>query len=219
MRMLSKLAVQAEAGPPQSAQLADTAIREQVGELLQNWALADPNPDHHRRLLQHLATSSQQPDDVDDESTPDASGEHLRVIQMGLETGGAGPVLDRALDAAFGSGDISAVVALLESVPTDAAETAAAAVIRERLCDPGALAAVLATEPLDRAALERLLPFATVDGYEMLLDAMAMCEHRATRRVLLDLLARSTCDIGSTIVNRLGDAGHGQPSRSQFASG
>ena len=38
------------------------------------------------------------------------------------------------------------------------------------------------------AALERLLPFATVDGYEMLLDAMAMCEHRATRRVLLDLL-------------------------------
>lgn len=205
MRMLSKLAVQAEAGPAESAPMADAAIREQASELLQNWALTDPNPENHRRLLEQMATSSSRSEDDDGDVGDQSSAEHLRIIKMGLEVGGAGPVLDRALDAAFLGGDLCAVMDVLESVPAGASDTAAAAVIRERLSEPGTLGAVLATEPLDRMALERLVPYVTADGYEMLLDAMATCEHRATRRLLLELLARSPVDIGPAVVARLGD--------------
>ncbi len=56
VRMLSKLAAHAELGHEQARPLADVALREQVGRLLDGWQLADPNPEAYGHLLQHVAT-------------------------------------------------------------------------------------------------------------------------------------------------------------------
>ena len=61
VRMLSKLAAHAELGSEQARPAADSALREQVGQLLNGWQLADPNPDDYGKLLQHLARRRRAP--------------------------------------------------------------------------------------------------------------------------------------------------------------
>ncbi len=58
VRMLTKLSTQAENGHEVSKPAADSALREQVQSLLNEWQLADPNPEDYRHMLQYLATSA-----------------------------------------------------------------------------------------------------------------------------------------------------------------
>ena len=59
VRMLTKLATHAERGTELTRPRADIELREQVGRLLEDWRLEDPNPEAYGRVLEHLATSSQ----------------------------------------------------------------------------------------------------------------------------------------------------------------
>ena len=59
LRMLTKLAAQAERGAQANRAVAEDALRGQVTSLLADWQLADPNPESYSRLLQLLATSPQ----------------------------------------------------------------------------------------------------------------------------------------------------------------
>ncbi len=96
MRMLSKLADHAELGHEQVRPLADGALRDQVGRLLSDWQLADPNPDAYGKVLQHLATAAPA------RTSAGAGGAEaegpLRIVQMSLELGDVGPLVDRAMD-------------------------------------------------------------------------------------------------------------------------
>ena len=56
VRMLTKLATHAERGTEHTRPRADIELREQVGRLLEDWRLEDPNPEAYGRVLEHLAT-------------------------------------------------------------------------------------------------------------------------------------------------------------------
>src|SRR6185503_1531534 len=58
VRMLTKLATHAERGSDLTRSRADLELREQVGRLLEDWRLEDPNPEAYGRVLEHLATSA-----------------------------------------------------------------------------------------------------------------------------------------------------------------
>ena len=58
MRMLRKLSQHAERGPAARRTIADSALREQVAELVQGWALADPNPDGYAAALQKMSSAA-----------------------------------------------------------------------------------------------------------------------------------------------------------------
>src|SRR4030095_3915325 len=110
------------------------------------------------------------------------------LIQMSLESGAVGPLVEKALDDLVRAGHAQAVTELLSNRP--ATDFGVADSLLTWLVRPTALKALVSREPLDIASLAALLPRLSLDGYEYLLDALASSENRATRRRLVDRLSR-----------------------------
>ena len=201
-RMLSKLAAHAELGQEQVRPLADGALREQVGRLLSGWELADPNPDAYSQVLQQIAHAAPVADGPRTASLADDL-DALRLVQMSLEVGDVGPLLDRAMDQVLGAGRFGALLPLLASVPPEGG--AVAARLRVKLTSPASITALTACEPFDVEALDQLVPLLSPDGYDMLLDALAESPSRSTRRRLLDRLAHTPLDVAPLVAARLND--------------
>ena len=201
-RMLSKLAIHAESGDPHIRPIADNALREQVDRLLSGWKLADPNPDGYTKVLHHLATAA--PDERAAKARvgcEDAEGA-LRLVQMSLETGASGPLVDRAMARAIAT-DARSVCQLLKSMP-DGCDAAADA-LKSKFGDSRVVEALVSREPLDAETLDEMIPFLSIAGYTVLIDALGTSNNRTTRRKLLDRLAQANLDIAPLVAARLDD--------------
>ena len=202
VRMLSKLAEHAELGHEQVRPLADGALRDQVSRLLAGWQLSDPNPDAYGKVLQHLATTA--PSRTRHRGAPRVGEQDpLRIVQMCLEIGEFGPLVDRAMDQVISDGRFAAVLHLLGSPP--AASGPAAEKLRARMAAPSSLAVLAAQEPFDSDALEQLFPTVSLEGYKVLLDALVASRSRSTRRKLLDRLGNTELEVGPLITAYLED--------------
>ena len=202
MRMLSKLADHAELGHEQVRPLAEGALRDQVGRLLSDWQLADPNPDAYGKVLQHLATAA--PARTSAGAGEAEAEDPIRIVQMSLELGDVGPRVDRAMDRVIRERRWATVLDLLPSLPSGGG-AAVAQTLMARMVAPESIAVLVAQEPLDLDSLDQLFPVISLDGYAVLLDALAKSENRSTRRKLLDRLAHTTLDVGPLIAARLDD--------------
>ena len=200
VRMLTKLSSHAEAGQAAARPAADSALREQVQSLLSEWNLADPNPDDYRQMLQYLATSSAP---ADGGTAPADDLKALRLVQMSLEVGTSGPLVDRAISTCLKDGGARPLVALLERAPEG--NTVAAERLRARLTQPLAIGTLASREPLDEASLDYLMPSLSYDGYATLLDVLASSQSRVRRRKLLDRLAQTSLDVAPLVASRLED--------------
>ena len=199
VRMLTKLSAHAEAGHDSARPAADSALREQVQSLLSEWELADPNPEDYRRMLEYLATA---PANGDGHSNASDDLRALRLVQMSLEVGTAGPIVDRAIGTCLKEAGGQPLVALLEQAP---AESVAAQRLRARLTQPMAIGAIASREPLDEASLDYLMPSLSLEGYGTLLDVLASSRSRVTRRKLLERLATTPLDVAPLVATRLED--------------
>jgi hypothetical protein len=202
IRMLSKLSAQAEHGSGLARPLADAALREQVARLLSEWTLEDPNPAEYGGLLAHLATSSASTGRYDAGADTDRP-EPLRIVQMCLEAGASGPLLDHAVDRAVLDGTTAAVLDVLTQSGDE--RDAVPAAIRARLADPASVRTLLALDPVDFDSLDRVLPALDTDGCAVLIDALAASDDRLTRRRLMDRLARVDRDISDLVAEHLKD--------------
>jgi hypothetical protein len=200
VRMLAKLSAHAEAGQEAARPEADSALRDQVKSLLSEWNLADPNPDDYRRMLQYLATS---PTSADGRVTSADDLKALRLVQMSLEVGTSGPLVDRAISACLNEGGAQPLVALLEQAPEQVG--VAAERLRARLTQPLIIGAIATREPLDEASLEYLMPSLSAESYGTLLDVLASSRSRVTRRKLLDRLVKASLDVVPLVASRLED--------------
>jgi hypothetical protein len=203
VRMLSKLAAHAESGTDAARPEADRALRDQVEKLLSNWHLADPNPEDYGRLLQHLATSGPLSELTSGQAGPGGEAGPMRVVQMSLETGSTGPMVDRAIDQLIESRLVGSLLQLLP--PLKEARGEAAEAIRERLLRPETIDRMTAHDAIDAESLDQLVPLLPLSSYGILLDALAASENRATRRKLIDRLAQARQDITPLIAKRLED--------------
>ena len=201
LRMLTKLATHVEAGGEQARPIADSALREQIDRLLSGWSLDDPSPGGYTTVLQHLATSDGS--GTRPVGTSDSGADALRVVEISLEVGGAGPLVERAIEDAIDAGHLRALLALLSSLPSECGE--AADTLRHKVGGAGALSRLVKREPLDLETLDTLLPSISLDGYEVLLDALISTGNRATRRKLLERLAPTRLDVAPLITARLED--------------
>lgn len=202
VRMLTKLADHAELGHDTVRPLADGALREQVGRLLSGWHLDDPNPEVYREVLQHLATATP-PRPPAAALAPEREEDALRLVQMGLEVDECGPIVERAIDELIGAGKIGTLVQMVAGAPEghDAARHA----VTTRLAAPGSIASLVRREPIDARALDQVFPSISLEGYAVLLDALASSTSRSTRRKLVDRLASTELDVGALIAARLED--------------
>ncbi len=201
VRMLTKLATHAERGSDLTRPRADTELREQVGRLLEDWRLEDPNPEAYGRVLEHLSVSTST-----DSARPwavAAEPEPLRLVQMALEAGAFGPLADRAIDQAIDGGQLTGLLELIAS-PPQGGQTGAEMLLA-RLTRPENLKGLFAGDRIDLASLNHLLPRLSLEGYDPLLEAVGSSPNRMVRRRLLDLLSRTNVDITPLIVTRLTD--------------
>jgi hypothetical protein len=203
VRMLTKLATHAERGSDLTRPRADTELREQVGRLLEDWRLEDPNPEAYGRVLEHLSTAVHTDVSRPTWAMAAAEPEPLRLVQMSLEAGAFGPLADKAIDQALNAGQLSGLLELVASPPEGG--QAAADMILARLTRPENLKGLFASDRVDLSSLDSLLPRLSVESYEPLLEALGSSPSRIVRRRLLDLLGRTQVDITSLIIARLTD--------------
>lgn len=204
VRMLSKLAAHAEFGASRTRPLADAALREQVGQLLAGWQLADPNPTGYTAVLQHVAIAPAAPSGAILTRFESDPLDPLRLVQISLEVGEPGPMLDRAVGVMMHEGRASALLDAVDGAPDPGGEVARG--IRARLVAADGLHALLDGAAADFEALDRLESQFTADSYAALLDLLVSSEHRIVRRRLLERLAVAPVDLGPLIAERLADS-------------
>ena len=201
LRMLSKLAGHAKQGAELARPRADREFRQQVGRLLDNWTLADPNPQAYGRVLERLAASAGEASAPDgDRAEASAS---MRVVQMSLESNVFSALAVRAIDDIVKLGRLNELFEVLAAPPPQAASTADA--MLAKLTNPEAVAALLAQDRIDMTGLDALLPRLSIESFGPLLDAIGSSPSRPVRRRLLDWLAQSPVDIGPLVIARLND--------------
>src|SRR5947207_12316952 len=89
VRLLSKVAVHAEAGAAPVRPQADAALREQVQQLLAGWTLPDPNPGAYGAALQRMARAAPAGTPRSDHQVTEPD----RLVAMAREIGRMGPRL------------------------------------------------------------------------------------------------------------------------------
>jgi hypothetical protein len=149
LRMLNKLALQGTTDGPQRVRTeADVAVRETVRRLMEDWTLANPNPQVHSRLLDRLSIRRDaQPREMPQEQSA------LRIVQMSLEVGVAGGMLRESLSDLLDRGEVRTLLDLMREVqPSSAVEA-----VWGYLATPAALEHLLGHEDVDGEAVEELI--------------------------------------------------------------
>jgi len=199
LRMLTKLGHHAERGPTASRAIAETNLRDQVAELVQGWALADPNPDGYAAALEKMSQAA--PALVAPGETQFAP-EADRLLKMACETGATGDALKRAMDQMLVQNRLADALEVLEHAPAASAATAA---IAARVTTPESVHVLLAAQPIDFALVDRVLARMGDAVADPMLDLLAESESRKVRWALIERLVKVGPALGPHLLPRLGD--------------
>jgi len=184
LRMLSKLGQHAERGSAARRQVAESAILEQIEELVKGWELADPNPDGYSYALKRIAEA--EPTFLSANEAAFAP-EPERIVKMAIETGGIGEPLDRAVTDFMLRGRIPDLIAILEATTKSNSATER---VRSRVEDPDMLTATLAAQPVDFDLVDQLVPALGPRAAMPMLRTLIESESLQVRRALIDRLIR-----------------------------
>lgn len=199
LRMLTKMGHHADRAAPDRRPRAEAELRDQVGELVRGWALADPNPDGYALALQRMAQAAPTlvaADEAQYAPEPD------RLLKMACEADASGAALERAVDRLVGQVRLAEVLDILDRAPRDGLVAAA---VRARVLTPDSVRSVLEVQPLDLTLLDRLVARMGAEAAEPMLDVLAESEVRQARRTILDRLVRMGAQVGPKLVPRLAD--------------
>lgn len=199
-RMLTKLAAHAGEGPDRLRGQADTALRENVEELIRGWGLEDPNPGQYTALLDHMARTSPALHPADGNGGDPGAAE--RILDMSLEIDAFGPTVEAAVTQLLEGGRGSFLIDRMVSVGEG---HRAGARIRSYLATPRHLQRLLVGEDVDEEVLLRLVTSMGEDAVEPLLDVLVESDSRAVRRKVFDALATLGAEVSHRAVSRLDD--------------
>jgi hypothetical protein len=197
VRLLTKLAFQAEKGAPSIREEADLALREGVRQLVDRWSLADPNPAAYGRVLERL---SRHPTTGGAQSAESQPAEAIRLVQISLETDTVGDAVWAALEELVREGRAAEVVQMVEDpgVAEDIAEH-----YWSRLATPSNMRILLSNEPRDTGVVELLLERMGMAAAEPMLESLEVADNRAIRRRLLTRLGNLGPSIAPMLIERL----------------
>lgn len=202
-RMLSKLSMHARSGPERVRGEADTALRDHVEELIEDWELEDPNPHDYTEMLDTIARAEPafELDGAEELDEGQLAGPQ-RLVQTALEVDAFGPSVRAAVTTLAEKGDIAQLLELVEGAPpgSEAAEE-----IRGYLTRPDQLRALLAGEDVDPGSLQALIEWMGADAVDPLLDALVESEVRAVRRKVFEVLSRMEEGVAGAVMERLED--------------
>jgi hypothetical protein len=202
MLLLGKLAQHAGSEEKEIAAAADEALRENVGRLVSDWQLEDPNPEAYVSVLQHLVRNTR---DQAPRSEPavDVDPDPEQVLLIGLEVGVFGPRVHAAAERLVAAGCTRRLTDLLAGAAQAGAETEA---IWGRVVTPELLGDELGHRPVDFTVVEALVTRLGAGAIAPLLDALAASDDRSTRWNLLRILTEVGAPVAPAVVARLPDS-------------
>ena len=201
LRLIGKLALQAEKGGSVMRAGASRALKDQVEQLADDWDPRRLNPDSYQDALDRMAQrrvftlmlQRQHP------------CEPKRLVATSLETDTLGAPVWLAVNQLISHGGIAMLLDLLDRAPqgSKVAEELWPLVARPRTPPPAARGA-------DRPRAARTHHDAAWDwtSSSSCSRALETSETRTMRRKLLDLLAKFGSDAGPMVLKRLGNGGH-----------
>lgn len=196
LRLLSKLALQAEEGGAQLRAGANTALREQVHQLVERWDADLLNPDSYQKALDRLSRLRL----LAVMKEREYPCEPRRLVALAMETNMLGAPVWRAVAEMLAGGEIGT---LLDILDRSADGNAVALELWKRVATTENVRTMLREEQVDLALLDRMAARMGTTIIDPLLDALETAETRAVRRKLLDMLTPFGPALASPIVARL----------------
>ena len=194
MRLFSKLSRFSDDSDAKRRANADESVREQMGKLINEWKLDDPNPTAYGKVLQKISRSGKQVT-----TNPYIDCEPERILQMGFELSTGGPRFDVALDAMLNSARFEQVLNMLDNAPDqDFSE-----VVWGYLDSHDILWAALSEARLDFGVLERIVRRKRLSAVEPILDVAERSRDTRQRERLLDMLLELGDEVGPVLVRRI----------------
>lgn len=191
-RLLSKLAVHADRGPDRMRSRADTALRENVEELIDHWELEDPNPDQYNLVLDAMSKSNplfeterEDGSGEDGDREPQETGAG-RLLVMALEVDALGPMVEKAVSDLLEEDELGWVLRQLDAASEG---NRVAEHFRTKLTAPERLTRLLSGQDVDEETLDSLVRRIGPEAVEPLVSAISESESRAIRRKVFDCLA------------------------------
>ncbi|MFC1575890.1 hypothetical protein ACFL5A_04535 [Gemmatimonadota bacterium] len=198
-RLLSKLSMHAESGAERVRGQADTALRDNVEELIKDWELADPNPDDYSLVLDAMAKAAPVFQATTSEEDEGLSGAH-RLVQMSLEVDSWGPTVAKGVSDLIEAGEVQYLLGLADQAP---AESTVARKMREYLTSPSQLKRLLSAVDVDERTLRSIVGRMGAGAIPTLLDALTDSDSRSIRRKVFDVLSAMGDAVGKAIMDRL----------------
>jgi len=198
-RLLSKLSMHAESGNERVRDQADTALRDNVEDLIKDWELGDPNPDEYTLVLDAMSQATpvfQQPTEEEDSVS---SGAH-RLVQMAFEVDSWGPTVAKAVSDLIEAGEVPYLLELVDSAPEG---SQVAVRLQDHLTSPSQLKRLLSGQDVNEATLHSVVRRMGAEAIPSLLDALTESDSRSVRRKVFDVLSQMGDDVGKAIMERL----------------
>jgi hypothetical protein len=178
--------------------MADSAMREQITDLIKGWSLTDPNPDAYRQALSRMSTAGPM---LAVAAQAQFRPEPRRMFEMALEVDKMGDGVERAVSELIEEGHLRYVVNALHEADAPTVTEA----LWHLLGSEEALGEILDADPIDAEVLDMILLRIGSRATEQMLDKLAESEVQQTRRVLIDRLVRFGPEVGPAVVRRLDD--------------
>jgi hypothetical protein len=202
IRMLQKLGQHASEGTARRRTLADQSVREQVGRLIQGWTLKDPNPGAYRAALERMVATKAP--ELAERGVARQGAEPNRLLQMAVEVGSSGPIVDRAVQQLVETDRLGVIAKTLGDADQD--ESGIVADIWRTVASPEVVRRVVSSEPINVEQLDVLIGRVGIAGADPMLDALAASESTQSRRILLDRLVKFGTPLGPLVTARLADS-------------
>ncbi|HVT40177.1 MAG TPA: hypothetical protein VHE78_14145 [Gemmatimonadaceae bacterium] len=194
--MLAKLAKHSTDGTVRARAEGDSALRENVKRLLDDWELDDPNPEEYSAVLERM--SKRTPAYAPVAQTEDVGPEH--IVELAIEVGEASRAAFDAAEEMVEKGDMAQLMGILAHAPDG---SAAADAIWRRISRPERLRQELDRPRPNFDVVETLVGRLGLGATDTLLDVLAHAVDRSTRWSALRLLTEIGSGIGPRVVERL----------------
>ncbi len=196
--LLTKLAKHSEKGTPNRRDKADTALRENMRQLIDDWdgAATLPEESYWQTLEQLIAEPAT--DAPASSGQWDVNAEY--IVQMSLEVELFSATAKHAVAEMVKQGRIAALLAMVDQTP----ETNNVVwTLRRHLDNTGTIRRLLRDRPIDFEVLYRLVARVGYPAASALLDALELEDDRTARWRLFEMLAQLGPEVGNAVVARL----------------
>ncbi len=199
LMLFRKLASQTRRRRDAGADEGGEPIREAARQLIEDWTFEAGGTETHGTLLAKIAAYDNAGAALDGGGAAGAD----RILQIALETNVSGPDVVAAVNQLIEEKRLSLLFRFLDEAER---ATIASPMITEHLLEPETVRRVLLGEPIDVEGARLLLDRCELPQADAILDALAISESEATRRLLLDRLRELGDAVRGKLVARLDGA-------------